>query len=115
MYQYASKLIKVVDGDTVDLIVDLGFTVSISSRFRLDGIDAPEMRTPTLEQGKASKAHLESMLADAQLGIVRLDSLGRDKYGRWVARLYYVSQATGETVDVSAKMIDDGFAVAYVP
>lgn len=115
MYQYASKLIKVVDGDTVDLIVDLGFTVSISSRFRLDGIDAPEMRTPTLEQGKASKAHLESMLADAQLGIVRLDSLGRDKYGRWVARLYYVSQATGETVDVSAKMIADGFAVAYVP
>ena len=115
MYQYASKLLKVVDGDTVDLVVDLGFMVGITNRFRLDGIDAPEMRTPTLVEGKASKAHLEALLADAQMGIIRVDSTGKDKYGRWVGKLWYVSQSTGELVDVSAKMIVDGFAALYVP
>ena len=115
MYQYAAKVIHVVDGDTVDLSVDLGFMVSLLVRFRLDGINAPEMRTPTLDAGKASKAHLEALLGDAQLGIIRVDSTGKDKYGRWVSKMYYVSRATGETVDVSARMIADGFAVAYVP
>lgn len=115
MYQYASKLVKVVDGDTVDLSVDLGFMVSVLERFRLEGINAPEMKLTELAAGKASKAHLESLLADAKLGIIRLDSTGKDKYGRWVAKLYYVSSTTGETVDVSAQMIADGFAVAYVP
>jgi micrococcal nuclease len=115
MYQYASKVTHVVDGDTVDLSVDLGFMVSVLVRFRLADINAPEMKNETLAAGKASKAHLEALLGDAQMGIIRLDSLGKDKYGRWVAKLYYVSVATGETVDVNAKMIADGFAVAYVP
>lgn len=115
MYQYAAKVTHVVDGDTVDLTVDLGFMVSILQRFRLAGINAPEMKLDTLEAGKASKAHLEALLADAQQGIIRLDSAGKDKYGRWVAQLYYVSTATGQTVDVSAQMIADGFAVVYNP
>lgn len=114
MYQYASKLVKVVDGDTVDLTVDLGFMVSVFSRFRLEGINAPELKNETLAAGKASKVHLESLLADAQLGVIRLDSTGKDKYGRWVAKLYYVSQSTGELVDVCQRMIADGFAVPFM-
>lgn len=115
MYQYASKVTHVADGDTVDLNVDLGFMVSVLVRFRLAEINAPEMKNETLAAGKASKAHLEALLADAQQGIIRLDSMGKDKYGRWIAKLYYVSTQTGETVDVSARMVADGFAVPYVP
>lgn len=115
MYQYTARLQKLVDGDTVDLIVDLGFTVSVMTRFRLDGIDAPEMRTPTLTEGKTAKAHLGDLLADADKGIIYVDSVGRDKYGRWVARLTFVSKTTGGIVDVSQQMIADGFAAPYVP
>lgn len=62
------------------------------------------MMTLTLEQGKASKSHLKAMLADAQLGIIRLDSLDSDKCDRWVVRLHYASQTMGEMVNVSAKI-----------
>jgi micrococcal nuclease len=115
MYQYASKVVHIVDGDTVDLNVDLGFNVSVLVRFRLDGIDAPEMKLTELVAGKASKAHLAELFADADLGIVRVDSVGRDKYGRWVAKLQYVSKTDRSTVDVSKRMILDGFATAYIP
>lgn len=51
LYQYSAKLQKVVDGDTVDLVVDLGFSINVTTRFRLDGIDAPEMKAPTWLKG----------------------------------------------------------------
>lgn len=115
MYQYAAKLQHVVDGDTVDLTVDLGFTVSVLVRFRLYGIDAPEMKSPTLDQGKAARAHLEALLANAKGGIIYVDSTGRDKYGRWLARLSFMNATDGLIVDVSTSMITGGFAVPYVP
>lgn len=114
MYQYNAKLQHVVDGDTVDLIVDLGFMVSVLVRFRLEGINAPELKGDQLEAGKASKAYLTSLLADAQSGIINVDSRGRDKYGRWVARLQYASLTTCEVVDVCQRMVSDGFAVSSI-
>ena len=59
MFTYAAKLIEVIDADTVDLLIDLGFGVHVKERCRLYGIDAPEMPT---EAGKAAKAYLESLL-----------------------------------------------------
>lgn len=115
MYQYVAKVVRVVDGDTVDLLVDLGFMVSVLVRFRLADINSPEMKNETLIAGKAAKAHLESLFADAQMDTIRLDSMGKDKYGRWVAKLMYISKATGGIVDVNQQMIADGHAVAYVP
>jgi micrococcal nuclease len=116
MYKYNAKLVKVVDGDTVDLNVDLGFDVWIKQRFRLEGIDAPEMQTPTLVEGRASKAYLTTLLTEAGLsGLIMVDSHGKDKYGRWVARLsYYEPGDTGpKVVDASDRMILDGFAKPY--
>jgi len=115
LYQYSAKLQKVVDGDTVDLVVDLGFSINVTMRFRLDGIDAPEMKAPTLVEGKSAKEHLGVLLADANNGVIYVDSLGRDKYGRWVAKLTMVSKLSGAMLDVNKQMISDGFAVAYVP
>jgi len=112
MYQYAAKLHRVVDGDTVDLTVDLGFMVGILVRFRLEGINAPELTGEQKESGKTSRDHLTQLLTDAKLDIIRVDSTGRDKYGRWVAKLTYVSETTGDVVDVCQQMISDGFAVA---
>ena len=92
MYTYQAKLIEVVDGDTVDLLIDLGFGVHVKERCRLYGIDAPEMPT---EAGKAAKAHLESLLgaATGELFVAtrkmtRKPKEKTDKYGRYLAVLY---------------------------
>ena len=92
MFTYSAKLIEVVDGDTVDLLIDLGFGVHVKERCRLYGIDAPEMPT---EAGKAAKAYLESLLgaATGELFVAtrkmtRKPKEKTDKYGRYLAVLY---------------------------
>ena len=56
MYKYNAKLIRVIDGDTVDALIDLGFNVWVKKRIRLYGINAPETRTKDLEEKKAGNA-----------------------------------------------------------
>jgi micrococcal nuclease len=89
IYIYKAGLIRVVDGDTVDLIVDLGFDTSRKERFRLYGIDAPEMNTA---EGKAAKAWLREVLQPLEAIYVQTIQLEtkakRDKYGRFLAVLY---------------------------
>ena len=91
MFSYQAKLIEVIDGDTVDLLVDLGFGIHVKERFRLYGIDAPEMPT---EEGKIAKAYLESILGTAIELYVATRKMTRrpqektDKYGRYLAVLY---------------------------
>ena len=91
MYTYAAKLIEVIDGDTVDLFIDLGFGVHVKERCRLYGIDAPEMPTA---QGQAAKACLESLIGAAMELYVATRKMTRktkektDKYGRYLAVLY---------------------------
>ena len=89
IYIYKAELVRVVDGDTVDLIIDLGFDTSRKERFRLYGIDAPEMRT---EAGKEAKAWLWEALQPLEAIYVQTIQLAtkakRDKYGRFLAVLY---------------------------
>ena len=102
MYTYAAKLIEVIDGDTVDLLIDLGFGVHVQERCRLYGIDAPEMPT---EAGKAAKAYLESLIAKADKLFVATRKMPRrpkektDKYGRYLAVLYGDCTTTTERDD----------------
>jgi micrococcal nuclease len=89
IYIYKAELIRVVDGDTVDLVIDLGFDTSRKERFRLYGVDAPEMNTP---EGKEAKAWLWEALQP--LEAIYIETLQhktkakRDKYGRFLAVLY---------------------------
>jgi len=89
IYIYKAELIRVVDGDTVDLIIDLGFDTLRKERFRLYGIDAPEMRT---KAGKEAKAWLWEALQPLEAIYVQTIQLEtkvkRDKYGRFLAVLY---------------------------
>jgi micrococcal nuclease len=82
MYEYSCSIIKVVDGDTVDAQVDLGFDISIKLRFRLAWINAPEMNT---EEGKAAKLRLMELLPVATICNVRTLKDKREKYGRYLA------------------------------
>ena len=92
MYTYQAKLIEVIDADTVDLLIDLGFGVHVKERCRLYGIDAPEMPS---EAGKAAKIYLETLIgaATGQLFVAtrkmtRKPKEKTDKYGRYLAVLY---------------------------
>jgi micrococcal nuclease len=89
IYIYKAELIRVVDGDTVDLIIDLGFDTSRKERFRLYGIDAPEMNTAA---GKEAKKWLWDALQPLEaiyIQTIQLETKAkRDKYGRFLAVLY---------------------------
>jgi micrococcal nuclease len=89
IFVYKAELVRVVDGDTVDLIIDLGFDTSRKERFRLYGIDAPELNTLA---GKAAKAWLWEALQPLEAIYVQTIQLStkakRDKYGRFLAVLY---------------------------
>lgn len=84
MYQYRARLVRVVDADTVDLDLDLGFQLERrNGRYRLARIDAPEVNT---EAGKAAKhVLLERLQAAASLLVVTSKA---DSFGRWLAEVY---------------------------
>ena len=112
MFEYKCKVLKVVDGDTVDVDIDLGFGVWLrDERVRVAGIDSPESRTRDLvekEFGLAAKAYLIRCLAgkDVQLVCKSYDSKG--KFGRILGDF-----RTPELVSVAQSMIDEKHAVAY--
>ncbi len=119
MYKYTAKLVRVIDGDTVILDVDLGYTVHVTVTFRLDGINAPEMTGENKLDGQASKAALQKILDNAVPDakgnkLIYVDSTGRDKYGRWVAKLVVYNTTDAEPFDVSERLIAEGFAVKAI-
>ena len=111
MYRYKVSVVKVVDGDTVDVDIDLGFGMSYKKqRVRMLGIDTPESRTRDLVEkkfGKASKKHLKGILEAAES--IELVSHDKGKFGRILGDLFIGSNETS----VNQQMIDDHHAVAY--
>jgi micrococcal nuclease len=111
MYNYKIKTIKkIVDGDTIDVDIDLGFGITISHRVRLKGIDAAETRTLDLEEktkGLAAKSWLEKELS--REGEWVIETFKEDKYGRILGTLYLV----GDPVTVNEKMLNEGIAEPY--
>jgi len=108
---------KVVDGDTIDVTIDLGFDLSKKERVRVAGVDTPEKRTRNLEEKALGldatawiKEHLEGAIDGDDDLIIRteLDG-GVGKYGRLLGWLY-IGDAT---VSLNEKMIDEGYAHAY--
>ena len=95
MYEYKARLLRVVDGDTVDAMVDLGFNVWIKQRIRLYGVDTWECRTRDKEEkkkGLAAKEFKKKMLGEAKLGRFKIVSHGVGKYGRVLGELYVEGQ-----------------------
>jgi len=114
MYEYNSKLVRVIDGDTVVLDVDLGFTVHVTVTVRILGINAPEITGVSKIQGIASKDALEKILNDiipdkrGNKNIV-VKSFMKDKYGRWLSDLL-VNDTNLIIHSVSNLLVERGFA-----
>ena len=117
--EYDVKVIKVVDGDTVDVDINLGFGVWLhDERVRIMGIDTPESRTSDKVEdlfGEAAKARLKELMEDGSKLITTEDKKGEDMKGKFGRILgdFYVERYEGEKEKVTDIMIEEGHAVAY--
>ena len=117
MYIYKIKLDRVVDGDTIDAYIDLGFDISVKKRIRFMGINTPETRTKDLEEkarGLAAKDRLKSILEGANT--IQLNSHGIGKFGRCLGEVH-VDVLDGKDcltlVNVNKLLINEGHATEY--
>ena len=115
MYEYhVKKVNNVVDGDTIDVDIDLGFDISFSSRVRLAGIDTPESRTKDLAEkklGLEAKDYVKSKIKDAKEVVIKTEKMdSSEKYGRILGWVFL----DGSKVSVNEQMIADGYAWGYL-
>ena len=115
MYEYRVKqVLKVIDGDTIDVEIDLGFDISITKRVRLAGIDTPESRTTDKYEkslGLEAKALLKQKLSEATSVAIKTEKPdSSEKYGRVLGWLYL----DGEETSFNETMIASGYAWSYL-
>jgi micrococcal nuclease len=115
MYEYrVKKVLKVVDGDTIDVDIDLGFDISFTSRVRLAGIDTPESRTKDKEEkvlGLEVKDRLKTLISSANTVVIRTEKPdSSEKYGRILGWLFL----DGAEKSVNEALIADGYAWGYM-
>ena len=113
-YIYRIKSVtKVVDGDTIDADIDLGFDISLSKRIRLAGIDTPESRTTNAKEkamGLESKEWLKKALEGAKDILIKTELPdSTEKYGRIIGHLFI----NGQETSLNNQMIAEGYALAY--
>ena len=116
MYEYRCKVVKIIDGDTVDVDIDLGFGVWLhKERIRLFGIDTPESRTRDLEEkkyGLAAKEYLTGMLDDDGGIILKTHKDKTGKFGRILGELWGTTNYADQSIN--NYMIDKHHAVMYL-
>lgn len=113
MYTYKARVVKVVDGDTVDVVIDLGFDIHYACRVRLYGINTPESRTKDLAEkarGLASKSYVQDWVDGSSDTYLKTFKDATGKYGRVLGVLYADADMT---VSLNDQLIDAGHAVAY--
>jgi micrococcal nuclease len=115
MFEYYVKSVnKVVDGDTIDVVIDLGFDISFTTRVRLAGIDTPESRTRDLAEkalGLESKRYLADRLKDAKNIVIKTEKINStEKFGRVLGWLY----VNNDESSLNIEMINKGYAWTYL-
>lgn len=115
MYEYrVKKLINVIDGDTIDVDIDLGFDISLLRRVRMAGIDTPESRTTDKAEkvlGLEAKEYLKKMMKDAKTIAIKTELPdSSEKYGRILGWVYI----DGANKSINEQMIEDGYAWGYM-
>ena len=111
-HNYSAKLVRVVDGDTADAMIDLGFDTWVKKRIRFYGVDAWESRTRNLEEkkkGLAAKAYVKDLLENSDDGKFSIISHGVGKYGRVLGELF----VKGHETSVNELLKENGHAYEY--
>ena len=120
MYEYKATIVKVVDGDTVDVDIDLGFGIVLSDeRVRIAGIDTPESRTRDKEEkkfGLAAKARVKQLLGKTCVLKTQINKDGEDmkgKFGRILGDFSVYDSATDRWRMLTEILVSEGHAVPY--
>jgi len=116
-YIYRGKLERVVDGDTIDALIDVGFDIWIKKRIRYSGIDTWESRTRDLvekQKGLQAKARNQELLmkVSSKSGYFRLKSHGVGKYGRVLGEIF-IEDSKGKQYNINKTLISEGHAYVY--
>ena len=110
--EYSAKLVRVVEGDTCDAMIDLGFSVWVKNRIRFYGVDAWESRTRDKEEkvkGLAAKSYVKELLENSDDGKFKIVSHGVGKYGRCLGELF----VKGHDTSVNELLKENGHAYEY--
>ena len=111
---YVKEVTNVVDGDTIDVVIDLGFDISFTSRVRLAGIDTPESRTSDKAEkvlGLESKEYLKKAIKAAKTVVIKTEKMdSSEKYGRILGWVYL----DGSGTSINHEMIEKGYAWGYL-
>tara|TARA_R110000803_G_scaffold181459_1_gene243855 strand:+ start:324 stop:764 length:441 start_codon:yes stop_codon:yes gene_type:complete len=120
MYEYRATIVKIIDGDTVDVDIDLGFNVVLQDeRVRIAGIDTPESRTRDLEEkkfGLAAKARVKQLLGKTCVLKTQINKNGEDmkgKFGRILGDFNVYDSTTDSWKLLTSILISEGHAVPY--
>ena len=118
MYEYRCTILRVVDGDTVDVDIDLGFGIWMrKQRIRLYGIDTPESRTRDLEEkkyGLLAKRFVEGFLAKGSTAVLVTEKDGKGKFGRILGKFQVFDGKTDRATFLHELMIKEHMAVEYL-
>lgn len=107
MYEYRATIVKVIDGDTVDVMIDMGLRICTQQRIRLYGINAPELRTP---EGPKARCRLAELLPFGSEVTLRTFKDKQEKYGRYLGVFI-----DSEGHEVNQRMVLEGHAEIYLP
>lgn len=110
MFEYTALVVKVIDGDTIDVCIDLGFGVNYNTRLRLYGINTPETRTKNesiKERGIAAKNKLKELIENKTVTVKTIKD-STEKYGRYLAVINF------ENICINEKLLTEGYAVKYL-
>lgn len=115
MYTYSADVVKIIDGDTIDVNIHLGFNVILyKQRIRLMGIDTPESRTRNLEEKKRGLISKQYVVDKCPVGSrIVIESLDRGKFGRILGNIWETGHEAHPDTSINKRMIADGFAVEY--
>ena len=112
LYEYKARVTDVYDGDTITVNIDLGFFITIREvKLRLYGIDTPEVRGDSREDGLVARDYLRTLILDRDV-IIETMKDRKGKYGRWLA-IVWIQDIDGQEVNVNELLIEKGFAEVY--
>ena len=109
---YRAEVVRVIDGDTVDFILDLGFDIKVKQRIRLLDIDTEELRGGTEEskqRAREAKAFVEEKLNQAEVIYVETFQDARGSFGRYLGIIHITDNTTSFTLNLNETLIKEGF------
>ena len=110
-YKYRASLVRVIDGDTIVVNIDLGLGVWVCNQYlRLYGIDTPELRGQEREAGLRARQFVCHALKCSEIVIETHKGDSKGKYGRWLATVWYKPVLTDKFTNLNSALVDDGQA-----